>query len=434
MNEQPHVHNGKIYLKKHWWLESCEADKAHGIEENSEQGSNSVTNKASQHVQSTSLTGMHSNFPPTKTGPIPLALPQLISSRGRAVSSSSQFEDAFETAPESEAALSRLSSRMHSPRTVPKVSGAQDGRNETKSPLFRWKPFMVDRTAAGPKKTPASPRESSLEANAGADTLEKATATAAGQQQLRAKDLLQAANQDENPKQEHQRINADPASVAQELTSAVNSRRSTLEAHSIHHSQTSSPKRLSVLTTTSTKEDHSTVDGAALASRMKRSSDVVDQTERSCSSGDITADGDKEVAMANNDRSAEDEYGSTVTGTGMEAVSSHPQSEASQPFPLMPVEASGAASGAGSPLRGRAPSRPLHRQSVVMQDDGDGNKVRVSRSRSKAGNVRVTVEVRTPQGSPSKGNARKEGNQERNGNAERVVIVTTDVEEAEEEE
>lgn len=74
----------------------------------------------------------------------------------------------------------------------------------------------------------------------------------------------------------------------------------------------------------------------------------------------------------------------------------------------------------------------MHQQSRVMRNEESGNGVRVSRSRSKVGNVRVTVEVRTPQGSPSKGYAQRDPVGDGNGKGERVVIVTTDVEESEE--
>ena len=71
----------------------------------------------------------------------------------------------------------------------------------------------------------------------------------------------------------------------------------------------------------------------------------------------------------------------------------------------------------------------MHGQTKVMKDEGNGNSVRLSRSTSKAGNVRVTVEVRTPQGSPIKGKGDKDGD----GKGDCVVIVTTDVQRSEQE-
>jgi hypothetical protein len=440
MYKQPHRHNGKIHVKKHWWPELSDNDEARYIQAKVKPEPTSATTKTGQTVHHNSPASTRSVAPPLRSGPIPLALPQLISSRGRAVSAVSQFEDGFETAPESEAALSRLSSRMHSPRTIPKLSGAHDVGNETRSPLFRWKPFMLDRTSPANKVFPASPpRESTLDTNAGSDVPGHALDADARQNQVRARDPLQAANNERALKQEHEPKKPMLAARAKEVMGVAAPRRSGQESQILDQPMQLSPKRL-LLRSPSANQDHMSTDGATNGTTPKQADSAERRpklalAEQSCSSSDITVDDGKEVALPQTD-SGTDECGGTATGTGPETRSSRHQSKDTTPFPLMPAEASSATSGASSPIRGRAVARTLQRQSTVMREEGNGDSVRVSRSQSKAGNVRVTVEVRTPQGSPAKGNGGKEECGERDGTAnrmaDRVVIVTTDVQQGEE--
>lgn len=436
MYEQPHKHVGNAHVKKHWWLASDD-HRANHMQGLVKQELNAMANKTDRKTRRDHPTSTRTMTPAPKSGPIPLALPQLISSRGRAVSASSQFEDCFDTAPQSEAALSRLSSRVHSPRTVPKASGAQDIGNETKSPFFRWKPFMHDKKLPAYKKIPASSPESCLEVNAGSDVPEYLSDTTS-RLQLRANDLSQAATQNTISQREHGRNTTSGARQSRDVVSASTTRGSTQECHL---PQVLPPNRLTLRNTVPTKQGRLSGDVAVHGTMTKQANGAdthreVVQAERRCSFDDMAVDDGKELAVTQSDGSTE-EPGEVATESGIEATSSRARSKESTPFPMIPVEARGpaSASGPGSPVRGRTASRTLHRQSMVMKNEGGGNGVRVSRSRSKAGNVRVTVEVRTPQGSPVKKNGDKDGIRDGNakGQGERVVIVTTDVQGAEEE-
>ncbi len=418
MSEQQHKNNGNIYVKKHWWLESDDSQTNHtqGVVK---QEPNATATEAGRNVPRNPPTSTCSVTPTLRSGPIPLALPQLISSRGRVVSTSSQFDDSFETAPQSEAALSRLSSRVHSPRTVLKASGAQDIGNELKSPLFRWKAFMLDKRSPADKEVPVSPQESGLEANAGKDVAEQARDTVSHLQH-RAKDLS-GANQDATSQREQDESTVRAVVRSHDVGKTFNTCRPIRESCEL---QVLTPERLTLPNTASTKLNRFPSDGSEIHHEVA-------QTEQRWSSGDMAVDDGKEVAAAQTDESTE-KYGEAAIESAIEAtISRQRRSRDSMPFPLIPVEASGSASasasGPGSPIRGRAASRTLSRQSTVMKEEGNQNGVRVSRSRSKAGNVRVTVEVRTPQGSPVKPAGDKDRKGQGNGSGERVVIVTTDV-------
>jgi hypothetical protein len=433
MYEQPHGHVGNARVKKHWWLES-EDQRPNHMQGLMKQELDAATNKKNQKGGLDHLKSIRAMTPTPKSGPIPLALPQLISSRDRTVSASSQFEDCFETAPQSEAALSRLSSRAHSQRTLPKSSGAPDIGNETKSPFFRWKPFMLERKLPAYKMIPVSSPESSVEGNAGSDVPGQVSHSTS-RVQLPAKVPAQAANQDLISQRQHGR-NAIRAEVQlKDLASESTIRRPTQESH---RPQALTPKRLTLRNNVSTQQNHLTGDASISGPTMKQAvgADVhheVLRAEQRDSSDHMGVDDEKELAMTQCDGSP-DERDSTATESRIKATSSRPRSKDAMPFPLMPMKAgsSTSASSAGSPVRGRAASRTFHRQSTVMGEQGNENAVKVSRSGSKAGNVRVTVEVRTPQGSPSKDKGRvdKVGNGTPVG--ERVVIVTTDVQADEE--
>ena len=227
--------------------------RAKDMEGKVKQAPNFVASKTLYDTQHNSSTKTRSVTPTAKSGPIPLALPQLISSRGRAVSISSQFEDSFETAPQSEAALSRLSSRVHSPRTGPRSYGAQDiGNESTKSPFFRWKAFMLDKTSPAYKTVVASPPQSSLEANAGSDGTEQAH-DSTFDQQLRANDLMQAAD--------------GSASSQLENDQTTTSRRSIEESH---QPQILGPKGLTLWKVVSTGQDELSRNDAAYATMIKQ--------------------------------------------------------------------------------------------------------------------------------------------------------------------
>ena len=442
MYNESHKHNGKIHVKKHWLLDSSDNDEAGRFGGNVKHESASATTRTGQTVRHNPPTSTRSIAPVSKSGPIPLALPQLISSRGRAVSASSQFEEGFETAPESEAALSRLSSRIHSPRTMPKMSGAHEVGNETKSPFFRWKPFMSDKASSANKTFPASSMVSSLGANVGRGLPEPAIDALARQELVRAKDQSQGARHERPWKQEYAQNTLMSAAQVKGVSNGPAPCSVTQESRIFDGPIQLTPKRLS-LRSHSRNQDHISTDGAANGATPKQAGSTgmysgVASTENSCSSSDITVDDGKEVALTQTDLDADD-YDEKTTEIEIQAYSSQLQTKDATPFPLMAVKASNTTSGAGSPIRGRAAARSSHRQSTVMRHEGNGDYVRVSRSRSKTGNVRVTVEVRTPQGSPVKDDGDKEGGKDWDvaGNGgrkgDRVVIVTTDVQQQDEE-
>ncbi len=428
--DQPHRHIVGARLKKHWWLEPDE-NRTNHIPENLKQERKGTTSKADNITQRDRPASARTTTPTPRSGPIPLALPQLISSRDRAASATSQFEDSFETAPQSEAALSRLSSRVHSSKTISKALGAQGIGRETTSPFLRWKTFMLDRKLPAYKTVPLPHGESNIEANTGSDLAEQNTDTAS-RLQLRGNVLASAASQDTavQPDYGHNIVRAvvQPRGMSPSAT-----RRDTVERHA---PQDLSPQRLATRRTISPKQDRSSRDIAVLGETMKQADGAgvyseVTQT-RPCYSFDAMAvDDEKELLVAPSTASM-DEPGDMANESGDE-ISPRRQSKDLMPFPLLHVEdghsasASASASGPGSPARGRVASRTLHRQSTVVTNEEDGNGARVSRSRSTVGNVRVTVEVRTPQGSPGKGGLQRDSVGEGNGKGARVVIVTTDV-------
>ena len=431
MYDQPHQHIAGAPSKKHWWLEPDEnrVNRGPGL---LKQESNATRSKANGIIQHDPPTSAHTTTPMPRPGPIPLALPQLISSRGGAVSATSQFEDSFETAPQSEAALSRLSSRVHSPRTVPKALGAQDVGKVTKSPFLRRKAFMLDKNLPTYKTVPLSPEVSSIGVNAGSDVTEQ-TIDTASHLQPRGNDLASATSQDAISQSEHGQ-NTVTAVMQQRGKSTSATRR---EIYESHPPKDLSPQRLTPRTIISPKQDRHFRDVPVPGEIMKQAGGAgvhhaVTQTKPRYSSDDMAIDDEKELLTAPSIANM-DEHGDVATETGDE-TSSRRQSKDLTPFPLGQVEdnRSASASAPASPIRGRGPSRTSHRQSTVMRNEEGGNGVRVSRSRSKVGNVRVTVEVRTPQGSPSKGNAQRDPVGDGNGKGERVVIVTTDVQGAEE--
>jgi hypothetical protein len=426
MYEQAHGHVGTAQVKKHWWLESEEQRPNH-MQVLVKQESDTAANKTNRKSGRDHLTSARAMTPTPKSGPIPLALPQLISSRGRTVSASSQFEDCFETAPQSEAALSRLSSRVHSQRTMPKASGTAEIGNETKSPFFRWKPFMLEKRLPAHKTTSTSP-ESTIEGNAESHVPGQAS-DSTSHMQCPAKVPTQAASQNVISQRQHNRT------AVRDPTSESTIRRPNQESH---HPQALTPKRLTFRNAVSTQHDRLFGEGSTGSPPKKEAGYAIQhevlQAEKRDTSNHTGLDDEKELAITQGDGSP-DEHDSRATESRIKAPSSRPQSKDVMPFPLMPVKESNSASasGSGSPIRGRTASRTFHRQSTVMGEQGHENAVRVSRSGSKAGNVRVTVEVRTPQGSPSKdtGRADQVGNGPPMG--ERVVIVTTDVQAEEEE-
>jgi hypothetical protein len=427
MYEQAHKHNGNIYVKKHWLPDSSDDNGTTHVPGKLKREHIATTSKIGRTMQYNPPTNTRNVTPTPNSGPIPLALPQLISSRGGAVSASSQFEESFQTAPQSEAALSRLSSRVHSPRTVAKAAAAQDVANETRSPFFRWKPFMLEKKAPAHHAGPISRQECSFEENAGRDVPEKGGDSASRLER-------RAGNQDAISQLQYEQSTVRTVLQPSDVGLSSTTRGSTQESR-LPGRMTS--RRLTLRNTVSTKQDLMSMNGAANTTEAA-------QTEQEYSSGDMTVDDGKEVALPQSEDSAE-AHDEIKTEPAIEATSSYsrPRPKDSTPFPLVPVEASGSAptSGPSSPMRGRAASRTLHRQTTMKMktDEDNGHGVRVSRSRSKAGNVRVTVEVRTPKGSPVKGNGEKGG--DGNGNAsgmatgvgERIVIVTTDVHEDEEE-
>lgn len=430
-------HDGKLNLDKPWWLESSDSRQANNMQEWLKQRPTAILSKAGRIIEPHPAASTGTSTPTPRSGPIPLALPQLISSRGRTVSASTQFEDSFETVPQSEAALSRLSTRVHSPRAIPRVSGGQDIGDAAKSPFFRWKPFMLDKTFPAQKTIPTSPPESTLEGNAGSDLAKQAGDTITGVQR-RTKDLLQASKQDTASPRVDEQTTSTAVAQSKDVTHAPTNRSSTQETQ---QPQPQSSKRLSLRTMASTKPDQSSGDGVAdpttMAAQAHPDSAEIHHrdlapTESRHSSNDIVVaasdDDDPAVAIPHPEaefaHTATEEPGikkTTTTTTSWQLRSQH-----SVPFPLMPVdEAAGASfSIPRSPVRGRTASRALPLRM------GEG--VRVSRSRSQVGNVRVTVEVRTPKGSPVK--ERDGGGVEGGGGdgigvgvGERVVIVTTDV-------
>ena len=409
MYQQQHKHNGNACIKKHCWLDSLDNSRANHVQRVVDLELNA--NKTGRNTKRDPAT-ISRNFTSTSnTGPIPLALPQLISSRGRAVSTSSQFDDSFDTLPQSEAALSRLSSRVQPPRAVPKASGAQDIGKEAKSPFFRWKPFMLDKKF--PHQTvPALPQESSHEANARGGNVTSQHES----YQKTAEVVVQSK---------------DPPQVS---TTRHSNQDSKLP-------QVLAPERLTFCNNVSPKQDYISVDAAVKGTMMQQADGAqlhceAPQTVQRCSSGDVSVDDGKESAVSQSNE-AMDKYGDLVIASEIDPRSSRPRSKDLTPTPLIPVEANGSApaSGPGSPVRGRAPTRTLYRHAAMVKDEDSGDCVRVSRSRSKAGNVRVTVEVRTPQGSPMKAHGDKDGAPIGDGNrkGDRVVIVTTDVQGDEEE-
>jgi hypothetical protein len=435
MYDQAHKQNGNIYVKKHWLPDSSDDNGTTHVPGKLKREHIATTSKIGRTMQYNPPTNTRNVTPTPNSGPIPLALPQLISSRGGAVSASSQLEESFQTAPQSEAALSRLSSRVHSPRTVAKAAAAQDVANETRSPFFRWKPFMLEKKAPAHHAGPISPQECSFEGNAGRDVPEKARDSASRLE-------LRAGNQDAITQLQDDQSTVRAVVQSNDVGSST-SRRPTQESRLPGRM---TPRRLTLRNTVSTKQDLTSMNGAVNTTVARQVSGLntnheAAQTEQEYSSGDMTVDDGKEVALPQSDNSTE-AYDETKTEPAIEATTcSQPRWKDSTPFPLIPVEASSSApaSGPGSPVRGRAASRALHRQTAtkMTKDEDNGHGVRVSRSRSKAGNVRVTVEVRTPKGSPVKGNGEKgeqgNGGGLAKGMGERVVIVTTDVQEDEEE-
>lgn len=404
---------GDVSLKKNWWLDSSDSDVAYPVERKVKQDLNPATTMTGRALQLHPPASVDPAKSASKSGPIPLALPQLVS-RGRAVSASSQFEDSFDTAPESEAALSRLSSRVHSPRTVAKTLGAQEALNEIKSPLFRWKPFMVDRTAPVNKTNPCPPRDTSLEANAGSDVIETAKGNSSHLLQPRAQDIV-------GPGLQSKRV----------------AHASTSEEDQV---QTLLSKRQALRSTASTTRDHIAMDGVANGTNKQAVKGEMhyhrEPTDLGPSSDNMATDEAKEVAVFQSYTPTEE---SETEPHVVSPLRQPTKDSTTTPFPLMPVDTSNdysaTASAPSSPMRGRAFSRTLQHQRTMMTEDGKGNRVNVSRSRSKAGNVRVTVEVRTPQGSPKKGNGDNDGDGTGAGvGAEKVVIVTTDVQGVEGEE
>ncbi|KAF7508146.1 hypothetical protein GJ744_009587 [Endocarpon pusillum] len=431
MYDQPHRHIAGAPLKKHWWLDPDE-NRVHRVPGLLKQEARATRSKAKGVIQHDPPASPRTTTPMPRPGPIPLALPQLISSRGRAVSATSQFEDTFETAPQSEAALSRLSSRVHSPRTIPKALAAQDIRQVTKSPFLRWNPFMLDKKLPANKTVPLSPGESGVGVNVGCDVAEQ-TIDTASHLQPQGNDLAAVAIQDAISKCEHGQNTATAVMQQGDMPPSATHR----EIYESHPSKDLSPQPLTPRKIISPKQDRNFRDAAVPGEIMERAHGAggrheVIQTKPRYSSGDMTIDDEKELLIAPNIANM-DEHGDVATETGDE-TSWQRQSKDLTPFSLVQVEDNRSAptSASGSPIRGRVASRTLHQQSRVMRNKESRNGVSVSRSRSKVGNVRVTVEVRTPQGSPSKGNARRDSVGDGGGKGERVVIVTTDVQDSEE--
>lgn len=430
MHEQPHKPNGTVQVKKQWWLERLDNGRASHAE-GKIRPETAPAPMGSRNLQRNNATSTRIVAKPAKSGPIPLALPQLVTSRGRGFSTSSQSEDLFEAAPQSQAALSRLPPHVSSARAAPPASDAQDIDNETKAPLFNWKPLTPNITAPAGKTGLSSPEKSSLEANAGSDIPEPGS-DATSQPQQRAKDLMQAVNQDTASQ------NAQGQDSACEIDMALGAITHRPVQHS-HQSQAPSPEREILGSTAPAKQDHTSAKGKVYGMTMVQVGGAETHREElgmeqwGSSSGDLTVDDEKEVVVVQNDGST-GEHGKTATTSGIEVSSWQSQSKDGTPLPLMLGAASDSASASGpsSPGRGRALSRTLARQSTVMNDADEGNRVTVSRSTSRTGNVRVTVEVRTPQGSPIKGKVGKDGVGGGNGKGGTVVIVTTDLQGGEE--
>lgn len=430
MYDQPHQHIAGARLKKHWWLEPDEnrVNRMPGI---LKQEANATTSKVNGIIPRDPPDSSRTTTPIPRSGPIPLALPQLISSRGRTVSAASQFEDSFETAPQSEAALSRLSSRVHSSRTILKASGAQEVGKGTKSPFLKWKAFMLDRKLPVYKTVPLSPGKSNIGANAESDVTEQTTDTASCLQ-FRGNDLALTASQDAISQPEYGQRTVSTVMQSRGMSSAATSH----ETPESYPPQDLSPQRLQPRKPISPKQDLTFRD-VTVPGELVRQADgagvhrEVTQTKPRCSSDDMAIDDEKELLVAPN-TACMDEHVDIANETSDETAW-RGQTTDLTPFPLVQVEdilsASASASAPGSPIRGRVASRTLHRQSTLVRNDEGGNGVRVkmSRSRSKVGNVKVTVEVRTPQGSPGKGNAQRDSVGDGNAKGERVVIVTTDV-------
>ncbi len=430
MYDQPHQHIAGARLKKHWWLEPDE-NRVNRMPGMLKQEANATTSKVNRIIPRDPPDSARTMTPIPRSGPIPLALPQLISSRGRTVSAASQFEDCFETAPQSEAALSRLSSRVHSSRTIPRALGAQDIEKETKSPFLKWKAFMLDRKLPAYKTVPLSPGESNIGANVESDVTEQTTGTASCLQ-FRGNDRASAASQDANSQPDYGQNTASTVMQSSGMSPSATGH----ETHQSYPPQDLSPQRLKPCKIMSPKHDRTFRD-VAVPGELVRQADVtgvhreVTETKPRRSSDYMAIDDEKELLVAPT-TACMDEHGDVANETSDETASRR-QSKDLTPFSLVQVEdslsTSASASAPGSPIRGRVASRTLHRQSTRVRNEEGGNGVRVSmsRSRSKVGNVKVTVEVRTPQGSPGKGNAQRDSVGDGNAHGERVVIVTTDV-------
>jgi hypothetical protein len=449
MNQQLYQPARDFHVKRHCWLDPPDPRQTLDKEGQVKPRSISQTTKASRMTRRNSPTSGWAAAPAPKPAPIPLALPHLVSSRGRDVSASSQSEDSFEIAPRSEAALSRLSSRVYPPRLVPKAVAAQGTGDQTNSPSLRWKHFMPDKATSAYNAARIPPRDSSAEADAG-EVLERVGDTNSDSPQLQSEDLPEVANQVTSVNRDDEQNPTNFGARAKKFRQDSPPRRSFRERDQV---EAVTPKRQTVRCNAPRKQDQMSVDGVTNFAKVKedggaRAHRLEASTDDRRSSVTIEADQGKKVTNVQSDRSTEEHGGRTI-GSGVDVWSPQRQSQKSTPFPLMPVEASGAASvsAPGSPVRGRAFSRTLRRQrqSTITNNGSERSCVGLSRSRSKPGNVRVTVEVRTPQESPEKGIGKRQGrdragegangHESSNGNGsgsgggERVVIVTTDVQE-----
>lgn len=409
MYEQAHKCNGNVHGQHPWWHDRSDNHRAIHMKGNVKQES-ALTGLAGQTLQHHPVTSTGAVMKSAISGPIPLALPQVISSGRRAVSTSSQSEDMLVVAPQREAALSRLSSRAQSPRTVRKTSGTQAIDTETRPPIFRWKALVLDQTTPACTKDVFLPEEPSSQANAGIES----------QPKQRAMNQSQAVDQNTSARHEQ---GQDPMGGVRQLKDIGPASTIRHPMQQIHQPQALTPERLLLGRTASVKQDHTSASGRVYGSAMEQVSGAKMHCEGVrmrpwCSPTDIAVDADKFVAVSQ-DVGGTEEHGKILTTSGNDVARCQTPSKG--------ASESVSAPGASSPLRGRMPSRTLPRQGRAMEDAGKGNSVTVSRSKSKAGNVKVTVEVRTPQGSPSKGTGEKDEVAKGVEKGETVVIVTTDV-------
>lgn len=447
-------------VKMPWWLEDPPAEKSQYIRD--------------QGLRPTTATSVRDERRPLsppeyRTGPIPLALPRIVSARQRP--QQDQHELTIEAPAVTEASLSRLPSRAHSARNLSQHRISRTRPRDTHSPMFKWGPFMVERKSAPSRAFSGGQRESSLEVNQGSETHEDTRHESAIDQT--------SNNRPDKPSTPEAKPTRDIISDHLEFDARSPYLQPTTPTNPPKPSHLSaSPSMHPVSNTPYTCPTHRISNSPAYKDLLRYIGDagtdlnplIATASSSSPSSQrhvrSSSGAGGKQVTLAEDASGTADDSSSPVQTNTDETI---------RPGIHKPVEVRGLLSSkteapqpnTASPVRGRAVSRDAKpRTAIKTAQETDtagrrvdigpvtgnvmgsasgagpsGSTVTVSRSRSRKGGVRVTVEVRTPRGSPVRKTVRgtedggyahgvhRDGDGEGEGVEDVLVVTTLDGEE-----